>query len=273
MLSVIITHFRSPVTLKLCLRSLRETLQGIPHEIIVSDSEAQRETGRIVRHDFPEVIYLAHETNVGYARLVNAGIKKAKGDTFLIINADTVLPEGSAEGLLKYLKEHPDVGIVGPRLEYQNGKHQPSAFRFYTPLTIIARRTVLKKLRFGREALDRFMLKDVLREPVSEMEPLSVSWMMGSALMVRKKAVEEVGVMDTRYFLYMEDVDWCRRFWDKGWKVVWLPSVRIVHVHAQASKKRGGVLDVFFNKLTRIHIRSAIKYFRKWGLKTPDYGV
>jgi hypothetical protein len=275
MISVIVNHYRSPIALKLCLRSIADALAHIPHEVIVADSAAERKTQRMLAHDFPHVRYLPFGENVGFAKLVNAGIAHAREDFLLILNADTILISGTVEVLLEYLSIHPDVGIVGPRLEYQNGNHQPSAFRFYTPLVIVARRTVVGKLSFGKRALDHFMLRDVIGDPqrdLSRMEPIPVDWLMGSAWLVRRKAASSVGPLDERFFLYFEDVDWCRRFWEKGWSVVWIPSVRIVHVHAQASKKRGGIFDVILNPLTRVHIASAIRYFRKYGLRTPRYG-
>ena len=273
MLSVLINHYRSPVALKLCLRSIRETLAETPHEVIVSDSAAERETGRMLRSDFPEVHYLEFARNVGFAKLVNAGLRAAGGDPLLILNADTVLIENTAKTLAQFLQAHPDVGMVGPRLEYQNGSHQPSAFRFYTPAVIAARRTFFGRTPWGRRVLERFMLRDILSEPIAAMAALPVDWLMGSAFMVRRKAAEEVGELDERFFLYFEDVDWCRRFWERGYKVMWFPSARVVHVHAQASRKRGALFDIMLNPLTRIHVTSAVKYFRKHGLATPHYGV
>lgn len=273
MLSVLINHYRSPAALKLCLQSAQQSLRDIEHEIIVSDSAAERATERMVAHDFPEVRYLPFQRNVGFAKLVNAAIKQARGEFLFILNADNVIILKTVETLIEYLRGHPDVGMVGPRLEYQNGAHQPSAFRFYTPLIIVARRTFIGNMQFGKRALGRFMLCDILREPIATMNPLTVDWLMGSAILVRREAAEAVGPFDEHFFLYFEDVDWCRRFWEKGWKVVWFPQVRIVHVHGQASKSRNPFFDVFLNPYARIHFFSAIKYFKKYGLKTPHYGI
>jgi GT2 family glycosyltransferase len=273
MLSIVITHYKSPVALKLCVRSIAEFLGDTPHEVFVSDSEAQKATGELLRHDFPAVQYIPHNDNVGYARLVNAGLERAKGDYLLVMNADTVLTQGAVQTLMRYLDEHADVGMVGPRLEYMNGKHQPSCFRYYAPMTILARRTPYGKTAAGKREIERFLMRDKISDPVSDTTPLPVDWIMGSVMLARRKAYDAVGPMDTRYFMYMEDVDWCRRFWEAKWKVVWVPAARVVHVHGKASKKRGPVLDIFFNKLARVHFRSAIKYFRKFGTTVPRYGV
>ena len=272
MLSIIITHYKSPVALKLCLQSIADELTGVKHEIFVSDSEAQANTRDIMLHDFPDVGYIAHPTNVGYARLVNAGLGAVAGDPILIMNADTVITTGAIQTLMAYLARHDDVGMVGPRLEYMNGAHQPSAFRYYAPLTILARRTPFGKTKAGKKELERFLMQDIIKEPVAKLPAMEVDWMMGSVMLVRRKAVEQIGTLDTRYFMYMEDIDWCRRFWEAKWKVVWLPKARIVHVHGKGSKKHNAVLDLFFNKLSRIHVTSAIKYFKKFGTAVPHYG-
>lgn len=273
MLSVCINHYKSPVALKICLNSVQEMLGHIKHEIIVADSAATAESRDLMRHDFPTVTYIAFSENVGFARLVNTGIGAASGDRLLFLNADTVLTEGAVETLMQYLDAHKDVALVGPRLEYLNGIHQPSAFRYYAPQTILARRTPYGKTPPGKKELERFALADVLTEPIADMDPIPVDWIMGSVMLVRKKAIDAIGPIDTRYFLYMEDVDWCRRFWEADWRVVWVPAARVVHVHGKGSKKRNAFLDVFTNKLARIHARSAIKYFKKFGATVPRYGV
>ena len=273
MLSIIITHYKSPVALKICLNSIAEHLRDVPHEVFVSDSEAQAQTREMMQHDFPDIGYLAFPDNVGYARLVNAGLEAASGDPLLIMNADTVLTEGSVQKLMQYLAEHPDVGMVGPRLEYMNGKHQPSAFRYYAPMTILARRTPYGKTPAGKRELERFTLTDVIKEPIKEMGPTPVDWIMGSVMLIRRKALDDVGKLDTRYFMYMEDVDWCRSFWEKNWKVVWVPAARVVHVHGKGSKKHNPIIDIFVNKLARTHAKSAVKYFKKFGTDVPRYGA
>ena len=105
------------------------------------------------------------------------------------------------------------------------------------------------------------------------LEPAPVDWLMGSTLLVRKAAYEDVGPMNEEYFMYMEDVDWCRSFWKKEWKVVYYPETFFYHYHFRASKGSNPVVDLFTNKYARIHLLSAIKYFRKYGLKVPKYGI
>jgi GT2 family glycosyltransferase len=93
---------------------------------------------------------------------------------------------------------------------------------------------------------------------------MDVDWMEGAALFVRRKAIDEVGLFDERYFAYFEDADWCRRFWLKGWKVVHFPEATVIHYHRRESADALWFLAPFTNKVSRIHISSAVKYFLKW---------
>ncbi|MBI1888679.1 MAG: glycosyltransferase family 2 protein [Candidatus Spechtbacteria bacterium] len=292
MLSIIINHHKSPEVLKLCLHYLKKNAPE-DAEIIVTDSETIEKTENLMRCEFPQVKFLASKENIGFAKSVNRGILHAKGDFFLIINADVIISEKDAiPKMLGAMQENADIGILGPKLLSINDERQPSCFRFYSPLTILARRTPFGKTGWGKKELERFLIElptsppaPLLRKergadsnpPLTKGEEggstIPVDWLMGSALLVRKKAYQEVGPLDERYFMYMEDVDWCRSFWQKGWKVVYDPQTFFYHYHFQASKKGGALLGIFTNKYARTHLISAWKYFRKYRLKVPRYGV
>lgn len=271
-LSVIVNHYKSPEVLKLCLNYLKKNAPE-SSEIIVTDSETEEKTEDLMRHEYPAIKFLSSCENIGFAKSVNRGILHAKGDFFLIINADVIIAEKDAiSKMLAFIQKNADIGILGPKLLNINGAHQPSCFRFYSPLTILARRTPFGKTRWGKKELERFILPPP--NPLLRKEgTLPVDWLMGSALLVRRQAWGQVGPMNENYFMYFEDTDWCRSFWEKGWKVVYYPETFFYHYHFQASKKRGPIIDLFTNKYTRIHLTSAVKYFRKYGLKVPRYGI
>ncbi len=177
----------------------------------------------------------------------------------MILNADLILFKDALWQMIEYLENNPQIGLLGPQLLNFNGSIQDSAYRFYRPLTIIYRRTFLGRTKMGKADLDRFLMKDR-----DHRVPFDVDWLLGAALMVRRRALEEVGLMDERFFLYFEDVDWCRRYHDAGWRVVYLPAAKMHHYHGRVSKKRNGLGDILFNKYAWIHIASAIKYFLKY---------
>ena len=166
----------------------------------------------------------------------------------------------SVDILLGYLKSNPDVGLVGPRLLNFDGNPQNSCFRFYTPTTILYRRTFLGKFGFSKKKINQFLLKGKNLD-----KPLEVDWIMGSALMTSRKAVEKVGLMDDNFFIfYFEDVDWCRRFWENGLKVVYYPYAKMYHYHGKGSASMNPLKAMFLNKLAREHIKSGLKYFWKY---------
>ena len=269
MLSIIINHYQSPEVLKLCLNYLKKNAP-LGSEVIVTDSATDEKTEDLMRYDFPEVTFLASKENIGFAKSVNRGILRAKGDFFLIINADVIISKKDAiPKILASMEESADIGVLAPRLLNINGEHQSSCFRFYSPLTILARHTPFGKTVWGRKELERFLIKDAPRSGGA----FGVDWLMGSALLVRREAYEQVGPLNENYFMYFEDTDWCRSFWEKGWKVVYYPETFFYHYHFQASKKRGALLDLFMNKYARTHLLSALKYFKKYGLKVPRYGI
>lgn len=253
--------------LKLCIDSVTQTVGGISHEIIVSDGQTQEDTEMLMREEFPTVMFFPHKNNIGFGALVNSSIAHSRGRFLFLLNADVVVTQGAISRMLSYLQENEDVGIVGPQQQNFNGSPQATCYRFYHPWTIIYRRTPLRHTARGKRHLAWFLMKDYDRAT-----PKRVDWMMGSALMVRKSAVDTVGPMDSRFFMYMEDVDWCRRFWDNGFSVVYLPQAKIYHYLGKGSAKNGLFRSIFSNRLTWIHISSGIKYFLKYrGKPTPHY--
>lgn len=275
-LSIIINHYQTPEILKLCLKSLIQSLpENVESEIIVSDSETQEKTKEMMRENFPQVFFISSKKNIGFGKSVNRAFRTAKGKYILIINADIIVDrKGTIKRMIDYLQENPEVGLLGPKLLNINGTWQPSCFRFYTPFVVVSRRTILGKTKWGKKILDHFLMKDIFNESgLEKRKAILVDWLMGSALFTKREALEKVGYFDERFFMYFEDIDWCRRFWQAGYKIVYFPVCQMYHYHMQASKKRGGAFDLIISEYARIHLASAIKYFLKWGLKVPSYGV
>ncbi len=267
MLSIAIINYKNPALLRLCISSLQRVLSStFEYEIIVVDSAANPETEHVATEEFKNITYLPFKENIGYTHGVNEALKSAKGDAIFIANSDVVPLEGSMERLYEYLKEHPEIGLLGPRLLNFDGSFQQSCFRFYTPLTIVCRRTFLGKLPFIKSILNRFLLRD---KDMNHSMP--VDWLMGSALMVSRKAWETVGGMDEDLFLYMSDVDWPRRFWENGYAVVYYPRATMYHYHRRESRSTLEILDPIFNRQARQHIKDAFRYFKKNGIREASY--
>jgi len=262
-LSIIITSYKNPELLKVCIDSIKKNHISDDCEIIVADSATEEKTEIMMREDYPEIKFIASRENIGFSGTVNKGLAVARGKYLLILNGDIIVKKDAIIKLLNYIGSHPDVGIVGPQLLNFNETFQPSTFRFYTPLTIVFRRTFLGKFSFAKKHLDRFLMKDFDHKSIRD-----VDWMMGSSLMVSRQAVEKVGAMDHRFKLYFEDTDWCRRFWEKGYKVIYFPEAQMYHYHGRGSASGSVLRALTSNKLTWMHIASAIKYFIKYAGKS-----
>ncbi|MFZ2299821.1 MAG: glycosyltransferase family 2 protein [Candidatus Moraniibacteriota bacterium] len=260
-LTIAINGYRSPELLRLCLWSIVEHMEGagIDYEVLVTDSATEEATEMLMREEFPHIRFFPFAENVGFKTMVNRSLEEARGRYIFLINSDIILTRGAVTKLLGYLKAHPGIGMLSPKQLNFNETLQPSCFRFYRPLTILYRRTWLGQLPFAKRHLDWFVMADY-----DKRMPKSADWVMGSAILVSRDAAERVGPMDKRFYMYMEDVDWCRRFWDNGYKVVYYPEAVVYHYHGKGSAKGGFLGSLLFNRLTWYHILSAIQYFWKY---------
>lgn len=266
-LTIAVNGYRSPEILRLCLQSIFKEMgrTTLSYEVLVADSATEEDTEMLLREEFPTVRFFAFRENVGFKTLVNISLEKALGEYVFLINSDIILSPDAVPEMLSYLKAHPEVGLLGPRQFNFNGSLQPSCFRFYRPETILYRRTWLGKLPFAKKHLAWFTLSD---KDLSH--PIAVDWVIGSALLVSREKARQVGAMDNRFFMYMEDVDWCRRFWEQGFKVVHFPRAFVYHYHGKGSAKGGFLGSLLFNRLTWYHIESAFLYFSKyWNKPLP----
>ncbi len=261
-------HYRSLPLLKLCVRSLLETASDIVKEIIVVHNAGEWEAEDTIRELFPTVRQRVYRENRGYAFGVNRGLELATAPYVLILNPDIIVRPHAVRRLVQCLDRHPEIGMAGPKLINFNGTTQISYSRFYTPFIVLLRRTILGRLPVFVPLLEWFQFEGVVSDRVAA----SVDWLMGSAMMVRNEAIKKAGPMDERFFMYFEDVDWCRRFWLAGYKVVYYPRAAMHHYHQRASHSRG-LADIFVNPFTRVHIRSAFHYFRKYGVRYPHHLV
>ncbi len=261
LLTIAVNGYKNPDLLRLCLSSIRDVLadSGIAYEVLVADSATEEDTEMLMREDFPEFRFFPFRENVGFKTLVNTSVSEARGRYIFLINSDIVLTKEAAPRLITYLEAHPEIGILSPKQLNFDGTPQGGYFRFYRPWTILFRRTWFGRLPFGRRHLSWFMMKDSMAE-----KPMAVDWVRGSAMFLLRETALAIGPMDDRFFMYMEDVDWCRRFWERGLKVIYFPEAVVYHYHAKESARGGFFRSLLFNRLTWYHIESALKYFWKY---------
>lgn len=246
MITAIVITYNSAQWIRACLQSLG----GVP--TIVVDNASRDETVAIVREEFPAVRLVARASNGGYAVAVNEGAALVPEDDVLVLNPDLVVRPGSIEALGTYLRDHPRVGIVAPRLVNPDGSIQASVRTWPTPFTMLARRSPFGRTSIGRRALARHLMENEV-----PMEPRPVDYALGAAMLVRRDAIREVGGMDERIFLYGEDVDWCYRMWQADWEVYVVPGSVMEHRYERLSRR---TLD-FRSPATRHHWASVFKLF------------
>jgi GT2 family glycosyltransferase len=261
-LSIIILNYHSVGLVKQCLRGIVLAKPNLDYEVIVVDNASNDNCREVLARDFSEVVYLQLKFNRGYAVGNNAGLKQARGEYLLILNPDIAILPGSLEQLVKFMDEHPKTGLAGPRLVNPDGSLQYSTYNFPYFWLPLFRRTLLGKLSFINKWLKHYQMLDW-----DHKNNKTVDWLLGACLIVRAQAMQKVGLLDERYFLYVEDTDWCRRFWQTGWEVWYAAEVEIVHYHERLSAQ--ATFGAFFRRITWIHIASWLKYFLKWGLKVP----
>ena len=265
-LSIIIVNYKSRLKLINCLESIyRADKAGLDYEIIVVDNASGDDLSGI-KNRWPEISLISSPVNLGMGGGNNLGLAEAKAPYVFILNPDTAVHGNAPAALLDYLKNHPDVGLVGPKLLYPDGSLQLSCSRFPSFFMPILRRTFLG--RYFKAARDSFTMNDFDH---SFIRP--VDWLMGSSLMFRKEIALPAGKIfkprfDERYFMYFEDIDLAREFWTRGLKVVYNPEAVVIHDHQRQSAKHPWYLAIFVDKLAWRHIDSWLKYFAKWGLKS-----
>ncbi|MBI2099354.1 glycosyltransferase family 2 protein [Candidatus Uhrbacteria bacterium] len=257
-LSIVILNYKSKNMVRECLAGIRMAAPALKYEIIVVDNGSGDGVGKTLSENFPEVKFIASPENVGFAAGNNLGIRASIGRYILIMNPDIAVFAGSVEALVRYMDENKEVGLAGPKLLNPDRTVQDSVYRFPRKMTPVYRRTPFGKTPTGKQEIQRYLMKDWNHEGEAE-----VDWLLGACLMIRREAMEQVGLLDERFFLYFEDTDWCRRFWEKGWKVSYVPESTMVHFHRRESAE-SPLLSSLFKKTTQAHIRSGVKYFLKY---------
>lgn len=252
-LSIVIVVYQTPDLLRRCLDFLEAAGIAVSWEAIVIDNAPQVGDCAGVAAGRPRVRYVPNPHNVGFGRGCNQGIRLARGRNYLLLNPDVEVRPGSCKVLLDYLKQNADVGIVAPRLHYADGRLQESCRTFYTLPIFLLRRTFLGRLFPNARLVREHLMLDWDHE-----DTRTVDWCLGACMLVRREAAEDVGLMDERFFMYFEDVDWCYRMRQRGWKVVYHPASRMIHHYQRSSagwKPSRGLL---------IHLGSTLRYYEKW---------
>lgn len=253
-LSIIIVNYKSKLKLLNCLTSIKAAdLTGLKYEVIIVENASGDDLSAL-SNDYKVI---SSKKNLGMGGGNNLGIKSALGDYILISNPDIVYQISTIKELFYYLKNNPQIGLIGPKLLNPDGTLQYSCVRFPKIYIPILRRTFVG--RFFPKSLNNYLMKNNDHEKVME-----VDWLLGACFMLKKPVTP---LFDERYFMYFEDVDLCRQVKSAGLQVVYYPFVAVIHDHIRASANKPWYKALFQDPLAREHLKSAIRYFYKWRFK------
>jgi len=250
-LSIIIVTWNAKRYALECLEWLSDSARVCPSEIIVVDNASKDGTPEAIAEQFPNVILIRNQDNLGFAKANNIGIARSSGRYVCLLNSDVVVPVGCMEKMVDYLEKHPDIGLLGPRMISPDGSIGQSVMRLPTVWNTICSALGLHLLFPSSKMLGGFLMEDYAYDSVDDVEVLT-----GWFWMLPRTALENVGGLDEQFFMYGEDIDWSHRFLKAGWRVVFYPHAEALHYGAASSAEAP----------TRFYIemhRANLQYFRK----------
>jgi GT2 family glycosyltransferase len=256
-LAAIVLNYRTPALVLDCLETLVPELDPVRDAALVVDNASGDDSSEVIRrgiteHGWKGVRLVVAERNGGFAAGNNVGIRALSADAYLLLNSDTLVRSGAVERLLQALHSDPRVGVVSPRLEWPDGTPQISCFRLHTPWSDLV-------YTAGTEPVRRLLARWDVPIPVAD-EPFEPEWTSFAAVLIRGSAVERVGPIDEGFFMYYEDVDYCRRMLDSGWRILHEPRARVVHLRGGSSPVKA--LQAARKRRPRYFYASRSRYFR-----------
>ena len=225
-LSIIIVTYNSAAYIDSCLTSLVQHAPVVDHEVVVVDNASPDGTAATVRARWPGVRVIDAQTNAGFARANNIGIRQTFGPLILLLNPDTSVCAGALDAVVNELDARPDVAVIGPRLVDADGHVELSFGRMMSPLAELRQKLLVDGS--GRFRPVRTYLESLTRRP------REVDWVSGACLLVRRADAEAVGLMDERFFMYAEDVDFCAAIRARGRRVLFWPFAQVTHLRGRS---------------------------------------
>jgi len=232
MLSICIVNFNTRELLKNCLQSIYDTSKKINFEIIVVDNHSSDGSVAMIKQDFPRVILIANDENHGYASAVNQGVDQAKGEFILILNSDTEILPDCLSKTLEFMNDNKNAGIVGCRILNPDLTLQRSCRSFPGILNFFSENFFLHDIFSRSRIFGRPFMSYFNYDRLAEVEIV-----LGAFMMIRKKTIDQIGLMDTQFFMYAEETDWCFRARQAGWKIYFYPDAEIIHYGGGSTKQ------------------------------------
>ena len=266
-LSVVFLSYNTRDLTRQALNSVLAAAEGLEAEIFVVDNASADGSADMVAAEFPQVKLVCNEANVGFSAGNNVALRQVTGEYALLINTDTIVRRDALHAMVEFLDAHPEAGACGCKILDPDGTLQLDSRRgFPTPLAAFCKMSGLSRLFPKHPLMARYHLTHLDPEQTAEIEVLS-----GSCMMVRKAAMDQVGLLDEDYFMYGEDIDWCYRFHQAGWKIYYLPTTAIIHFRGESGRgtplkilyRKSRAMSIFVNK----HMARRYRFFPLWLLQ------
>ena len=266
-LSIVIVNYNVKAFLQQALESIFKATQSIETEIFVVDNHSVDGSIEMLQTQFPEVHLIQNQNNLGFAKANNQAIKQARGDYIWLLNPDTLVQEDTPQKLIQVMEEDEKIGMLGCKILNDDGSLQLACRRsFPTPWVAFTKLLGLANIFPKSKWFGRYNLTHLNPDEAYEVEAIS-----GSCMFIRREALEQVGTLDETFFMYGEDLDWCYRFGQSGWKVYYTPETSIIHYKGESSKVAlwdtnthfYRAMDIFAQK----HFKSTSRFPIHWVLR------
>lgn len=254
-LTIIIVNWNTRDITRNCLRSVREKVIDVDYEVIVVDNDSSDSSVEMIRSEFPDARLIVNPENLGFGRANNQGMRAGRGRYFLLLNSDTIVIDDSIQRMVSFMDGQPGIGIAGCKLLFEDLTLQGSCSRFPSIKLALVEDLMLYKFlsrrRQGELLLGGYWAHDRTRD---------VDAVWGAAMLVRREVFEQTGGFDERIFMYGEDLEWCMRVHDLGWRITFAHDCRVVHLnHKSAEIKYGD------QRVDLCHKRSYEIYANRYG--------
>jgi len=253
-LSIVIVTFNSATEIDACLTSLAMHAASVDCETLVVDNASSDGTAPAVRARWPGVRVLDAGRNLGFAGGTNLGIRQTSGELILLLNPDTVVRPGALEALMAALDARPDAAVAGPRLVDGDGRPELSFGRMISPFAELRQKLLVTGNDRGMALVAEYVDRITSR-------PGDVDWVSGACLLVRRADAEAVGLLDERYFMYAEDVDFCAAIRARGRAVVFVPASQVVHLRGRSVASRPKATEMAYR---RSQLAFYVKHHPAW---------
>jgi len=254
MIDIIIVSHNNSKFLDACLSSIFLSTKLPINPLVIINNQKDIESLKIAKKYSVKIF--VNKKEKGLAANLNQGIRMTKGEFILILNPDVMLQKRVLENLILFMKKHHKAAVCGPKLIYPDGRLQLSARHFPTWKTFLIRRSPVRRFLTNSKLNKHHLGMDLDHNKVQP-----VDWILGAFMLIRRKALEEIGFFDEKYYLYVEDIDFCFRVWKKDWQVWYVPQSCVIHYYQAKSDKE------FFSIYNWYHFKGMWRFFLKNILK------